>query len=249
MNDLQLFINQKFGTVRIIPVNDKPYFVANDVAKALGYKNPSDATNKHCKKPIMTWGSDSLGRQQEFKVISEGDVYRLITRSKLPTAEDFESWVFDEILPQIRMTGGYIPPAESNELILAKAIKIADETIKHKDEIIELQSRRISDLKPIEENYKILMDTKGSFSMNKVAHYVGMGEYNLFKFLREVNVLFLDDNKDNVPYENPVNKTKFIVVPAIAPDGSVHSVTRVLPKGIDYICNLLKKHNRLEVAQ
>ncbi len=109
MNELQTFMNQKFGSVRMMYVNNKPHFVANDIAKALGYKNPSDATNKHCKKPVMTWGSDSLGRQQEFKVIPEGDVYRLITKSKLPSAEEFEVWLFETVVPQIRRTGGYIP--------------------------------------------------------------------------------------------------------------------------------------------
>ena len=101
---------------------------------------------------------------------------------------------------------------------------------------------------PIEENYKILMDTKGTFSMNEVAHFVGIGEYKLFEFLRNVDILFFNKNKDNVPYENATNKTKFKVVPAIAPDGESHSVTRVLPSGIDYICKLIKKYGLVEVA-
>ena len=71
-------------------VNDEPFFVANDVARTLGYANTSDATNKHCKKSFMGWGSDSLGRPQQFKLIPESDVYRLVFRSKLPEAEKFE---------------------------------------------------------------------------------------------------------------------------------------------------------------
>ena len=93
-NELLMFNNKEFGAIRTIEVNGIVMFVANDVAKALGYTNPSKATNDHCKKSEMVWGNDSLGRRQEFKVIPKGDIYRLIVSSKLPSAEKFESWVF-----------------------------------------------------------------------------------------------------------------------------------------------------------
>lgn len=250
MNELQTYINQKFGSVRIMNVENQPYFVANDVAKALGYKNPSDATNKHCKKPIMIWGSDSLGRQQEFKVISEGDVYRLITRSKLPSAEEFETWVFEEVLPQIRQTGGYIPVTEEDptEVFLARAVQVANETIKRKDEIIANQKKRIKSLEETEKDWKLLMDCKGTFSVNEIAHFIGIGEYKLFARMREIGILFKNENGDNVPYEKPVHKGKFCSVPAIAPNGTAHLQTRVYPDGISYITKLLRKHGYLEVA-
>ena len=107
MDNLQVFTKDEFGTIRTVQMDNEVYFVANDVAKALGYVNPSKATNDHCKKAKMTWGNDSLGRRQEFKIIPEGDVYRLITRSKLESAEFFENWVFDEVLPSIRKHGIY----------------------------------------------------------------------------------------------------------------------------------------------
>ena len=90
MNELQIFENEEFGRVRTIEIDGKPYFVANDVARALGYTNPSKATNDHCKNAVMRRGNDSLGREQEFKFIPEGDFYRLIIRSNLPAAEKFE---------------------------------------------------------------------------------------------------------------------------------------------------------------
>lgn len=104
----KIFNNKEFGQIRTVEIDGKPYFVANDIAKALGYTNPSKATNDHCKKAKMVWGNDSLGRRQEFKVIPEGDMYRLVTHSKLESAERFESWVFDDVLPSIRKTGGYV---------------------------------------------------------------------------------------------------------------------------------------------
>ncbi|EPI30820.1 BRO family protein, partial [Enterococcus faecalis VC1B-1] len=120
MNTPQIF---NFGQqeVRTMLINEVPYFVANDVAKTLGYKNPSDATNKHCKKAIKTWGSDSLGRRQSFKVIPESDIYRLVIKSNLPNAEQFEEWVMEEVLPQIRKTGSYtnVPSSFAEALRLA----------------------------------------------------------------------------------------------------------------------------------
>ena len=116
MNTPQIF-NFEQNEVRTFLENDIPYFVANDVAKTLGYKNPSDATNKHCKKAVKTWGSDSLGRQQEFKVIPESDMYRLIIKSNLPQAERFEEWVMEEVLPNIRKHGSYSLPSDPMEVL------------------------------------------------------------------------------------------------------------------------------------
>lgn len=118
MDQLKIF-NFKNNEVRTLLVEEEPYFVANDVAKTLGYVNPSDATNKHCKKSIMTWGSDSLGRRQEFKIIPESDVYRLIFRSKLPEAEKFEDWVTGEVLPAVRKTGSYIANMDQEDIMIA----------------------------------------------------------------------------------------------------------------------------------
>lgn len=250
MNEIQEFVNQKLGTVRTVNVDGKIYFMAKDVAVCLGYKNTNKAVNDHCKRAIMIWGNDSLGRHQEYKVIPEGDVYRLISRSKLPSAEEFESWIFEELLPQIRKTGGYIPVKEDepDELIMARAVQIANETIKHKDEIIANQKKRIKSLEETEKDWKLLMDTKGTFSINEIAHFIGIGEYRLFSYMRNIGLLFKNENGDNVPYENVVNKTKFISVPAIAPDGTAHVQTRVKPDGISYITKLLRKYGYLEVV-
>ena len=117
MSELQIF-NFENNEVRTMIVNDEPFFVANDVARTLGYANTSDATNKHCKKSFMGWGSDSLGRPQQFKLIPESDVYRLVFRSKLPEAEKFENWVTSEVLPSIRKYGGYLTPEKIEEALL-----------------------------------------------------------------------------------------------------------------------------------
>ena len=109
MNNIQIFKNCNFGEVRTIEIDGKAYFVASDIAKALGYSNTRDAVKKHCK-----WVAkcdiphpQSNSKVLKVNVIPEGDMYRLISNSELPNAEKFERWVFDEVLPTIRQTGQY----------------------------------------------------------------------------------------------------------------------------------------------
>lgn len=113
-NKLQIFENVEFGEIRTIEDNGKVMFVASDVAKALGYSRPADAVSAHCKGSVKR-RLPTNGGMQDIKIISEGDVYRLIVHSKLPAAEKFEGWVFDEVLPTIRKTGRYsTKPVDNN---------------------------------------------------------------------------------------------------------------------------------------
>lgn len=114
--ELQIFSNEEFGEVRMTEIDGKPYFVATDVATALGYINPRKAVNDHCKGVTKRDTPTSSGVQQ-MSYINEGDLYRLIMKSKLPSAEKFESWVMDEVLPSIRKTGSYSKPLTTSEQI------------------------------------------------------------------------------------------------------------------------------------
>lgn len=124
MNNLIIQNNDEFGNVRFVEVNGKPYAVASDVARILGYKNISRDIQRHCKnirKVIVPQNGTSHSKArktQEMLVIPEGDIYRLIIRSKLPTAQKFESWLMDEVLPQIRQTGGYNTITKKDRLLL-----------------------------------------------------------------------------------------------------------------------------------
>jgi prophage antirepressor-like protein len=102
--------------VRAVVIGGEEHLVGKDVCDVLGYSNHSDAMAKHCRGvakryPIL----DSLGRPQEARVLSEADVLRLIVSSKLPAAIDFERWVFEEVLPTIRKTGGYQMPSPTRQ--------------------------------------------------------------------------------------------------------------------------------------
>ena len=117
-NNLQIFESNDFGQLRTIDDDDngKVMFVASDVAKMLGYNRPNDAVNAHCRYTVKCRIPHPQGKGTlEVNVIPEGDLYRLITHSKLPAAEKFESWVFDEVLPAIRKHGSYKTPTSQQE--------------------------------------------------------------------------------------------------------------------------------------
>ena len=107
MNQMKIFKNPEFGSVRVIDEDGKYLFCGTDVARALGYSIPSKAVNTHCKG-VSKMEAPTSGGVQKLLFIPEGDVYRLIVHSKLPSAERFERWVFDEVLPSIRQHGAYL---------------------------------------------------------------------------------------------------------------------------------------------
>lgn len=111
MNGLQNFLHDMFGSLEILIKDGKEYFPATDVAKVLGYSNLHDALSRHCKKDGVVFHEVAIPEKNqtvEKKFINEGNLYRLIVKSKLPQAEQFEKWVFEEVLPSIRKHGAYM---------------------------------------------------------------------------------------------------------------------------------------------
>lgn len=246
-NKIQKFVNKQFGEIRMATINNEPWFAAKDICDILGVTNPTMSLKNLESDEVTKLNLGGLEGKTNF--ISESGFYTLVLRSRKDIAKPFRLWVTREVLPQIRQTGGYIPiQEEPNEVFLARAVQVANETIKHKDEIIANQKKRIESLEETEKDWKLLMDCKGTFSVNEIAHFIGIGEYKLFARMREIGILFKNENGDNVPYEKPVHKNKFTSVPAIAPDGTAHLQTRVYPDGISYITKLLRKYGYLEVA-
>ena len=239
-NNLQTFINDEFGSIRTVLVDNDLWFVASDVCKILGIANTTDAVNKQLEdfeKVRLNLGL----RGGKTNVISESGFYALVLRSRKEIAKPFRLWVTSEVIPQIRKTGGYIPvdKADDDLTIMARAHQILERTIAQKDQLIQ-------QLQPKADTYDMIMASDDTFSMNQVAKQVGMGEYHLFAYLRGKKVLFYEGT-DNVPYERFRKNGCFKVIDTVSPDGKSHSTTRVTQKGIDYICKILRKDN-MEVA-
>lgn len=144
------FTSEVFGKIRFIDVEGKPYAVGNDIALALGYARPRKAISDHCKG-VLKKSYLTNGGTQELNVIPEGDIYRLIMKSRLPQAEAFEKWVMDEVIPQIRVTGGYIPVRQeySDIEILSKAFAIAQRTISNYEDIVSNKDIKIKEQEDI----------------------------------------------------------------------------------------------------
>lgn len=170
MNELQIFENSEFGSIRTTEIDGKTYFVGKDVANALGYSNPRDAISRHCKGVVKHDSFKEGG--QEVALIPEGDIYRLVIKSQLPNAERFESWIFDEVIPSIRKTGGYaidVPQIElsaETQLILQLAQSIAKKEIADKERDKRLDSLEESHqnikeaVKPITDNWREEINSK-----------------------------------------------------------------------------------------
>ena len=117
------FENEEFGTIRTVEQDGKVMFCGKDVATALGYSNPNKALRDHTRGERIVTPLETSGGIQQVQFITEGDLYRLIASSKLPSAQRFESWVFDEVFPSIRKRGGYMVevPNETPEQTMARA--------------------------------------------------------------------------------------------------------------------------------
>lgn len=239
---------------------EEPYFLPADIAKWLDVKNHrqmiKSAELLDEQKGVFL--IDTLGGQQETVLITEDGLYDVLMLSRKKKARPLKQEI-KKYLKEIRLTGGTVVDNREEEFINKYFPSFTDETkllmiqdlLHQKEEYRkknEEYEKRLEEQRPMVENYKLLMDTTGTFSMNEVAHFAKIGEYKLFEFLRGIGILFKNSNGDNVPYENLVNKNKFIVCPAISPDGKSHSVTRVLPSGIDYILKKLKEHEYVEAV-
>lgn len=234
MNELQIFNNKEFGEIRTVDINGKPYFVGNDVAKALGYVETAKAVRTHCKG-VSEMDIPTSGGVQTMKVIPEGDVYRLIIRSQLPAAEKFERWVFDEVIPSIRKTGGYNLPQTYSEALRALADK-AEEA-----ERLMIEN---NEMKPKAEFFDAVADSKDAIEIGQVAKvlaYPNIGRNKLFAILRDKGVLM----NNNIPYQKYIDKGYFRTIEQkyTMPDGEtrISIKTLVYQKGVDGIRKLLSK--------
>ena len=159
------------SAVRIHVDGDTVEYCARDIATALGYKDTVNAIKRHCKGVVKRHPLETAGGMQEAAFIGEGDVYRLIVSSQLPAAVEFERWLFDEVVPQIRRTGGYIPvqAADDEKSILARAVLIAQNTISEKDKIIEVQRSHIEQTEPLAKTALAFTAANGTMSIRAAA--------------------------------------------------------------------------------
>ncbi len=249
MNEIQLFQNPEFGNVRTITENETILFCGSDVAKALGYVRPNEAISQHCKEDGTVFHriTDSLGRPQSAKFISEGNLYRLIVNSKLPSAEKFERWIFDEVLPSIRKHGGYLTKDKLEEALLnpdtliqlAQSLKAERERSNALQSKIELDKPKVLFADSVEtaKNSILIGDLAKLISQNGY----DIGQKRLFEWLRENGYLLKHGESYNSPsqYSMELGLMEVKVTTINNSDGSIRTTrtTKVTGKGQIYFVN------------
>lgn len=247
MNELKLFSNPEFGSVRAVELDDGPWFVGKDVATILGYANPNEAIIDHVDEDDKflrgTRGSemlklfrslkemqDELGRQDNW-FINESGVYALVFGSHLPSAKAFKHWVTHEVLPAIRKTGGYHVPQSPAEQ-MAQGILAAQKLLAERDATIAKQNEQIAVLTPkgIFADAVATSDTCiliGALAKLIKQNGIDIGQKRLFAWMRENGYLIKSGNDKNMPTQRAMEMKLFEVKEGSYVDGNgVNKTTR-----------------------
>lgn len=246
-NGMQVFKNEEFGQVRVIDNGGRTLFCGADVARALGYARPGKAIIDHCKG-VLKRDTLTSGGTQSLSYIPEGDVYRLIVHSKLPSAEKFERWVFDDVLPTIRHTGGYV---DNDELFINTYMPTLDGASRAMFKAT-LSSLRKANEKIEEDKPKVLFAEAVDSSVNSILisdlaklikqNGVDVGQNRLYSWMRENGYLIKRRGSDyNSPTQKSMEAGWFEIKERTVtkPDGQiiVTKTPKVTGKGQQYFVN------------
>lgn len=232
MNQLQVFNNPAFGQIRTVTVKNEPWFVGKDVARVLGYQNPSKALADHvdAEDKLNNESLLSLGQRGGW-LVNESGLYSLIMGSKLPTAKAFKRWVTSEVLPAIRKNGGYIAGQEqmTDQEILAKALLVAQKTIESKNQVIEQMEPKalFADAVAASGNTILIGELAKILRQNGV----DMGEKRLFAWLRDNGYLIRRNGTDyNMPTQKSMELGLMRVKETVISHSDGHTTVSKTPK-------------------
>lgn len=233
----QVFDSPEFGRIRTAGTPEHPEFCARDVAMALGYANTNDAIRKHCKGVAIRYPLQTAGGVQEVRFITEGDMYRLIASSRLESAQRFESWVFDDVLPSIRRHGAYATPEMAERMLNDPDVMIM--TL----EALKAERAKVAAL--VEDNARMLpkatawdamVESDGTMSVTKAARSLaaidpGMTCKRLYALLRADEIFC---KRDCTPTRDAIDRG--LAVQRIYEDkgGHVRAYGHLTAKGLDW---------------
>lgn len=232
MDEIQIFKSKEFGNVRTLMFNNEPYLVGKDVAVALGYAKPENALSAHVddedKTITLIQGSGS-NYKSNTTIINESGLYSLVFSSQLPTAKKFKRWVTSEVLPALRKNGGYIVATSEDtpELIMARALQVAQATIdRHKKQLelanerIALQGEQLKSQAPKVEYYDQVLQSEGTMTTRQLAMSLGMTANTLNKKLCNAGIQFRQSGMYilHAPYSS-YNLTSVRSYPYMTSDG------------------------------
>lgn len=240
MNQIEIFNSPEFGSIRVIEENSKYLFCGSDVAAALGYSNPRDAIIRHCRYVVKRDAPhpQSPDRKISMTFIPEGDLYRLIVHSKLPSAERFERWVFDEVLPTIRKHGAYLTKEKLWKVATSPEalIKLCSELLAEREENASLREENAL-LESKAAFYDLFIDLNHSTNLRTTAKELLVPERRFVRFLLEKRFVYRTASGNVLPYAKPANEGLFCVKD-YCNHGHIGSYTLITPQGKLYFAQM-----------
>ena len=235
-NEIQIFRNDRFGTIRALSVDGEPWFVAKDILEMLDLDRTALRKLDEDEKGVDT--IHTPGGDQQVTTVSEAGFYKLVLKSRKPEAKAFQRWVTHEVLPAIRRTGGYmVARDETPEQTMARALLIAQDTM-------DRQRREIDELRPkalfadaVAASDKTMLI--GEFAKVLRQNGVPMGQNRLFQWMRDNGYLISRRGSSyNLPTQRSMELGLFRVKETAVThsDGHVTTslTTKLLPKGQMY---------------
>lgn len=252
MNELEIFKNKELGEVRVVIIDEEPWFVGKDITDILGYKNGSRDINRHVdEEDRQNYQNSTFESNRGLTIINESGLYSLILSSKLSSAKKFKRWVTDDVLPAIRKHGAYMTP------------KTIEETLTNPDFIIQLattlkeeqKKRKLAEQQAKEK--QIVIDTvikdDRLFSVGSVGKVLKpycklMGGRNIFKFLRQKSIIIDKEgtHTHNMPY---AKYDKYFEVKYVDSEYGTHSKCYFNGTGLKWFLNKLVKEGYINNEQ
>ena len=230
MNELQVFKNQEFGSVRSLVINNEPWFVGKDVAESLGYTATEKAIRTHIDgddKGVTEM--DTPGGKQKVVIINESGLYSLVLSSKLPSAKKFKRWVTSEVLPALRKTGQYQVKELSGSELMAKALIEAQSVLAAKDKQIEEMKPKVVFADAVATSHTSIL--VGELAKILKQNGIEMGQKRLFAWLREKGYLIKRQGTDyNMPTQKAMDLGLFEIKEGSYVNGSGVNITTKTPK-------------------
>lgn len=277
-NELKIFENPAFGSIRTVETNGEPWLVGKDVAEALGYSNTKDAIANHVdsedkriiQKSEFTTFENHIPKSalpvnfipadvpnRGLTIINESGLYSLILSSKLPKAKEFKHWVTSEVLPSIRRHGMYAVDEliENPDLAIKAltALKEEREKTRKLTETVAVQSQQISELKPKASYYDVVLNCKDLVSITEIAKDYGKSGRWLNEKLHELGIQFKQGSKIWLLYQKYADKgyTSTKTQTYNGNDGNVHTKVHTYwtQKGRLFIYDLLKEQGILPLIE
>lgn len=250
MNEIKIFENEKFGSVRVVERDGEPWFVANDVLRVLEVSNSKDALrglddDEKSGVDII----DPHGREQTTNCVSEAGLYSIILRSRKPEAKTFKRWITHDVIPSIRKHGIYATEEVLDKMIdspefgikLLTSLKEEREKRKALENVVEVQGNQLEEQKPLVEFANRVSNTDRLISVGEMAKLLkdkgfNVGRNKFFEYLRDNKILM----GNNVPYQKYIDAGYFHVRETSNRNGGVFLTTYVTGKGQMYLVDKVK---------